>query len=204
VRVDPVTGTQTVIASGFRTTVGIAVDRDGTVLVSDEHPVEGRWGQLFRFDFVKGQSSVEHSFGADSVPTSIDFDRKSGEMVIASKKVYRMTSEGPRLVGLDVTSVHALAFAPTGELFMAEYDGGPVVQLDWAARKISKTYQGFPTIWSIAISKDGKNVLVGSGSGGNAALHIVPISGAASRILWRPRSSEGVGVFVTVVGEVGR
>jgi outer membrane protein assembly factor BamB len=204
VRVDPVTGTQTVIASGFRTTVGIAVDRDGTVLVSDEHPVEGRWGQLFRFDFVKGQSSVEHSFGADSVPTSIDFDRKSGEMVIASKKVYRMTSEGPRLVGLDVTNVHALAFAPTGELFMAEYDGGPVVQLDWAARKISKTYQGFPTIWSIAISKDGKNVLVGSGSGGNAALHIVPISGAASRILWRPRSSEGVGVFVTVVGEVGR
>jgi hypothetical protein len=109
VRVDPLTGTQTVVASGFRTTVGIAVDRDGTVLVSDEHPVEGRWGQLFRFNFVTGRSSVEYSFGADSVPTSIDFDRKSGEMVVASKKIYLMTPDGPRLVGLDVTNVHALA-----------------------------------------------------------------------------------------------
>jgi hypothetical protein len=168
-------------------------------LVSDEHPVEGRWGQLFRFNFSTGESWVEHSFGGDSVPTSIGFDRKTGEMVFASKRIYRMSPTGPRLLGFEVANIHALAFAPAGEMCMAEYDGGPVVQVDLPARKIVKTYQGFPTIWSMAVTGDGKNVRVGSGSGDNAALQKVPVSCEPSTAVWKPRSSEGVGVFVTAL-----
>ena len=119
VKVDPKSGTQSVVASGFRTPVGIAVDQDGTVLVSDENPVDGRWGQLFRFDFASGESSVVQSVVGDSVPTSIGFDSSSGEIVVASKKIYRMTRGGPRLLGFEVTNVHALTFARTGEMFMA-------------------------------------------------------------------------------------
>jgi hypothetical protein len=71
---------------GLRVIVGIAVGPDGTLLVSDENPVEGRWGQLFRFDFDTRQSSLVSTFRGDSVPTSIDFDRSPARWLVHQRK----------------------------------------------------------------------------------------------------------------------
>jgi hypothetical protein len=53
----------------------------------------------------------------------------------------------------------------------------------------------------MAVAHDGKSVFVGSGSAGTAMLVRVPTSGEPAETVWRPPVNDGVGVFVTVVGE---
>jgi hypothetical protein len=75
------------------------------------------------------------------------------------------------------------------------------VQVDVTKPEIVKKYQGFPTLWSLAVALDGKSVFVGSGSAGTAKLVRVPTSGDPPETVWQPPVNDGVGVFVTIVGE---
>jgi hypothetical protein len=204
VNVDPKSGVQTPLVSGFGHTEGLFPSAEkNVIIVGDEDPKDKVWGHLWRVNLTTGERESLYAFPREgsAAPTSVALDPKSNELYFAAKKIYRMSSDGPRQLSLTATNVHALTFARTGELFMAEYDGGPVQQVDLLTRKIVKTYQGFPTIWSMAVARDGKSIFVGSGSGGNAALIRVPTSGESTETVWRAQVNEGVGVFVTVVGE---
>jgi hypothetical protein len=207
VSVDPKSGVQTPLVGGFGHTEGILpAKEEDTVLVGDEDPKDKVWGHLWRVNLKTREKQSLYAFPREgtAAPTSIGFDPRSSELYFAAKRIYRMSPGGPRQLSLSASNVHAMVFARTGEMFMAEYDGGPVVQVDLPVGKVVKTYQGFPTIWSMAVARDGKSVFVGSGSGGNAALIRVPTSGEPAETVWRAHVNGGVGVFVTVVGEIPR
>jgi hypothetical protein len=190
VSVDSKSGVQTPLVGTFGTIEGIVpANEEDTVFIGDEDLRKGNvWGYLWRVNLKTREKWTLYEFPREigAAPTSIGFDPTSGKLYFAAKKIYWMSPEGPRSLSLAASNVQAMAFAATGEMFMAEYDGGPVVQVDLPARAIVKKYQGFPTLWSMAVAHDGKSVFVGSGSAGTAMLVRVPTSGEPAETVWRP------------------
>ena len=203
VRVDPLTGKQLVVATGFKVPMGIAIERDhGTILVGDEW---GRpnWGYLWRIDLDARTMERLHIFQPSAVATSIAIDPK-GEVFLAARTIYRWRDGSPRSVGFDdLDNIHAMTITPQGEMYIAEYNGGPVMHMRVGTPKPVETFQGFAATWSAASSRDGKTVFFGSngGTGGRVYRLLTGDPKARPEEVWKGHPG-GLGTFVTVVGTV--
>jgi hypothetical protein len=203
VRIDPLTGEQVPISVSFKVTMGIAAEPGDGLLVSDENPKDGQWGDLSRLDLRTGKKRTLHIFTDGEAARSIAVGQ---EMIyVAAKRIYRLDKfalRSPQRLDFDgVQNPQAIAIAWNGRLYTAG-ERGPLVEVNAENSNPLRQLGWFARVWSIAAW--GSDVVIS-----------VPAEPDQGRVLWfrneerEPRTlwtgpAGTTGVFLAVAGEIRR
>jgi hypothetical protein len=202
VEVNPKTGSQTPLVRGFRITMGLAAaPKDDTVLVADENSGNGEFGRLYELDIARRERTLSHIFQTSEAAKSIAVHPLSGAIFYAAGDVYGLEGKLARRMDIEnVRNIQALTFSSQGEMYVAGYEG-VVAQVRPRSPVPMRVFAGLPSIstWSIATSRDGRYLFVGSGGGESGRVFRINLSNpeAPPEEVWKGRRG-GLGVFLAV------
>jgi hypothetical protein len=161
VRVDPRTGRQTLIASGFKTTKAILIEPSGTLLVADEVGGSPIWGYLWRLNLKTGEKSEVYRFAPSEVATGMGVDPASGDIFFTRRPLYRLTSTGVRR--MEVEGIHSpTSMTMAGGSLVVVGEGPPAMEMRTSGEVIGKMASGGPIS---DLAARGKQVFVGYANG---------------------------------------
>jgi hypothetical protein len=161
VRVDPRTGRQTLVASGFKTTKAILIEPSGTLLVADEVGGSPIWGYLWRLNLKTGEKSEVYRFAPSEVATGMGVDLASGDIFFTRRGLYRLTSTGVRR--MEVEGIHSpTSMTMAGGNLVVVGEGPPAIEMRTSGEVIGKIASGGPIS---DLAARGKQVFVGYANG---------------------------------------
>jgi sugar lactone lactonase YvrE len=204
VSIDPLTGTQTPIALGFRTAMGIAVEASGkTIVVGDEDPKDGRWGQLVRVNLESREQAAIANLMAGNSARGIAIHPDTGEVYFADGTVNRVGQSGmtPQIEIDDLNQASAIAVAPDGTLLVGQQSGALLQVQRGTRRPLTVTRSIVGSLNGLAVSNDRRWLYVsGSGGMGSVVKIALPFSTPTEPIpVWQGRRSVGGVVTVAIV-----
>ena len=200
VRVDPATGTQTVVSSGgiFARPTSIAIDTNGELFVTD-WPISGGLG-LIRVDPVSGTQTVVSPVGAFVTPSDIVIDA-NGDLLIADDgafggpggiiRVDRVTGAQTTVSsGGDFIEPRGLVIDGNGDLLVVDRDalGGPgaVFRVDptTGSQTVISSHGNFDSPSGIALDSNGDILVTDFDAFGGTAtvFRVDPVTGAQSTV----------------------
>jgi hypothetical protein len=193
VRVDPRTGRQTLVASGFKTTKAILIEPSGMLLVADEVGGSSIWGYLWRLNLKTGEKSELYRFGPSEVATGMGVDPSSGDVFFTRRGLYRLTSTGVRRMEVEgILSPTSMTIAGGNLVVVGE--GPPAMEMRTTGEVIRKMASGGPIS---DLAARGKQVFVGYANG--RVGRIRQNDGEAENV-WEGKPSNQ-GVFLAIVPE---
>lgn len=161
VRVDPRTGRQTLVASGFKTTKAILIEPSGTLLVADEVGGSPTWGYLWRLNLKTGEKSEVYRFAPSEVATGMGVDPASGDIFFTRRGLYRLSAGGVRRMEVEgILTPTSMTMA--GDNLIVVGDGPPAIEMRTSGEVIGKMASGGPI--SDLAARD-KQVFVGYANG---------------------------------------
>jgi hypothetical protein len=193
-RVDPKSGQQTLVASGFKTPKAILIEPSGTLLVSDEVGGDPVWGHLWRLNLRTGEQESIYPFlksAQSEVATGIAVDPNSGDIFFARRGLYRMSGAGVSRMQVEGV-LRATSTTMFGGNLLVSADGPAVIEMTPAGEVVSTKAGGGPITDLVA---RGKQVFVGYGNGRVGKIR--ETDGQAENV-WESKPSN-YGVFVAVV-----
>lgn len=205
VHVDPLSGTQTPVFSGFKRPMGLAFQSDGQLLVGDEVADRGVWGRLYRVNLKNRTKEIVAEFPPTNGAHSIAIHPNSLDIYAADGVIHRIGRENPTApirVEVDgLQSAQALAIRSSGEIFIGDHNRASLFQARRGDRQPVKVIDNgaFQTLWSIAISIDEKNLFVSSGAGIGGVYRLnLPLNDEPPIQVWKSTRSGSGTIFVTV------
>jgi hypothetical protein len=161
VRVDPKTGRQTLVASGFKTTKAILIEPSGTLLVADEVGGSPIWGYLWRLNLKTGDKSEIYRFAPSEVAPGMGVDPASGDIFFTRRGLFRLSSDGVRRMDVEgVLTPTSMTMA--GENVIVVGEGPPAIEMRTNGEVIGRMASGGPI--SHLAARD-KQVFVGYANG---------------------------------------
>lgn len=206
IRVDPLTGMQTPVITGFKRPMGLAIESDGQLLIGDEVAERGVWGRLHRVNLTSHATEVVAEFpppnGAHSIaisPDSLDIYAADGVV----QRIDRQNPSAPIRVEVDgLQSAQALAIRSSDEIFIGDHNRASLFQAKRGDRQPLKIIDNgvFQAFWSLAISIDEKSLFLSSGAGHGSVYQLnLPLDDNPPTLVWKSTRSGSQMIFVTVV-----
>lgn len=180
-RVDPVSGTQTVVASGglFQSPAGIAIDGEGRIFVTDANA-----GAVLRVDPATGAQTVVSSGGSLRFPHGLVIDA-AGDLLVADGeanaivRVDRMT--GAQTIVSSAGSFSqpvALAIDGAGDLFMGDRSAEAIFRVDPVSGAATTVVSGAPLQFPADLAFEASGGLLVTDLSSEAVFRVDPATGS--------------------------
>jgi hypothetical protein len=176
VRVDPKTGTQTVIAIGFGAATALAVAEPGKRLwlftVTARAPARG---DLLQVDEHSGASEIVTSFSGPFGARTLATHPADGSVYLADREVYRIVGASPVRVEIEsLQNAAAIEISRSGEIFVGDESRQAILQLRRGTRTPVAVVSSplLTSLGSMALANDEKSLFVGSGHGAGLVFRI--------------------------------